>query len=281
MNLGHCLCRIDDLTSQNGILHQHLESISSQATQIRQAATNPATANVADGDTSLSGQASDELHEVIKYLRREKEIVDLQMELNKQECARLRQSLEHANRTLDETRVQLAEERARGADAASSATQHAELLEKINQLSILRESNATLRDEAERSVRRAASLEQQLTAATAELDPLREQLRTAHVELEACQAQLRLVQEDNARWQARTQQILQKYDRIDPAELQRLEERAKAAEEALEKQKQEASKELDTIKEEAAKTLEQVQAQVEEQKKLVRDFVSFQSFRKR
>lgn len=249
-----------ELRSQNEALHKHLETLRSQASEIRQAAStsssSAATAGLAEGGASSSSSSAgnEELHEVIKYLRREKEIVDLQVELREQECARLRQSVEHTQRSLDEARIQLAEERDRNASATTSAQQHEELMDKINQLSILRESNATLRDETERAQRKVSLLETQLSSTKAELDPIKEQLRIAQVELEASQGQLRLTQEDNKRWQARAQSILQQYNRIDPEDLKRLEERAQAAEKVVEEQKVQLDAKANDVEEQAKAT---------------------------
>lgn len=222
--------RLTDLNEQNRILHEHLEKLTTQVAQIRQTSggENPSAAEAADGDASFSAAPTDELQEVVRYLRREREIADLQVDLNKQEASRLRQSLEHVNRTLEETRLQLADERQRNASSGGpgAAKQHDDLLEKINQLSILRESNATLRDETEKAQRKANQLQTQLNLAQSEAEPLKEQVKSAQNELSAAQGQLRIVQEDNQRWQARAQSILAQYDRVDPEEVKRLEEKA-------------------------------------------------------
>jgi nucleoprotein TPR len=55
-------------------------------------------------DTKLS-----ELRSVVAYLRKEKEIVDLQLELSKQESTRLRSQIDHLQQTLTETRRTLSE----------------------------------------------------------------------------------------------------------------------------------------------------------------------------
>lgn len=233
---------IQEVRGQNEALHKHLESLQAQAKSIRQATGVSESAGIEQaanvGDVSITSQSdNEELHEVIRYLRREKEIVDLQVELREQECARLRQSVEHTQRSLDEARMQLSQEREQNAGANASAKQHEELMEKINQLSILRESNSTLRDETERGQRKVQTLEAKVESLTRELDPIREELRIKTVELEACQNQLRLSQEDKKRWQGRTQSILQQYNRIDPDELKKLQEQKDAAEKALEELK--------------------------------------------
>ena len=241
---------IVELRGQNDALHRHLEALQNQTKEIRQAA---AAAQPDIGDSSFSQSGNEELHEVIKYLRSEKKIVDLQVEVREQECARLRQSVEHMQRSLDEVRLQLSKERTNNAGASASAKQHEELMEKINQLSILRESNTTLRDESERSLRKVQALESQVDALTTEVLPLREDLRVKKVELEASENQLRLSQEDNKRWQGRTQSILQQYNRIDPEDLKKLQEKKEEAEKEVEEQKRvlaEKEKEVQTAREE-------------------------------
>lgn len=57
-----------------------------------------------DADTKLS-----ELRSVVAYLRKEKEIVDLQLELSKQENLRLKTQIDHLVQNLEETRKTLSE----------------------------------------------------------------------------------------------------------------------------------------------------------------------------
>ena len=162
------------------------------------------------------------LREVIKYLRREKEIVDIKHEMLQQENRRLKQQLDRTITDLDETRVLLMSEREKEASAATTSAQHQELLAKINELNLLRESNVTLRNENERNTRRAAELETKVSQLTSQLSPLEERVRVLQAEMESKDDQMRLLTEDNERWKNRNQQILQKYERIDPVELQNL-----------------------------------------------------------
>ncbi|KAF9468627.1 TPR/MLP1/MLP2-like protein-domain-containing protein [Collybia nuda] len=213
--------RCQDLSSQNTILHQHLESVSSQANRIKVAVTSAATEGEVGGQGDEATQLS-ELGAVVTYLRKEKEIGELQLELSKQETARLKAQIDHLSQSLDETRTTLSEERERAVETAASAVQHAELLERINQLNILRESNATLRADCESHAKKARDLETKLQQVSQELDPAKEQARIAQAELEASKSQLQRQQEENRRWQERNSQLLTKYDRIDPAEVQSL-----------------------------------------------------------
>ena len=58
-----------------------------------------------DGDDVDSRMA--ELRSMVAYLRKEKEIVDPQLELSKQESARQRTQIEHLSQALEETRTTL------------------------------------------------------------------------------------------------------------------------------------------------------------------------------
>ncbi|KAH9936573.1 uncharacterized protein B0H18DRAFT_974482 [Fomitopsis serialis] len=226
--------RCKELNTQNTLLHQHLESVSSQAARIRQAAdtSDPTPGEADDTDAKVS-----ELRSVVAYLRREKEIVELQLELSKQENARLKTHVEHLSHNLEETRKSLSEERERAVEAASSEAQHAELVERINQLTILRESNATLRADCESHAKRARELDVKLRQLSSELDPTKEQLRVTQAELEAKDQQISRLEDESRRWKERNSQLLSKYDRIDPAEVQSLKDeidRIKAAKEDME-----------------------------------------------
>ncbi|KAI6016240.1 TPR/MLP1/MLP2-like protein-domain-containing protein [Pisolithus marmoratus] len=231
--------RYDDLSAQKALLYQHLDTVSSQAARIRQVA-NSSTENTSD-EADANGDSDvklAELRAVIGYLRKEKEIVDLQLELCKQENVRLKGQIDHLTRSLQEARNTLSEERERTIQAATSDAQHAEMLERINQLNILRESNATLRADCETYAKRARDLDARLKALSTELEPAKEEARVARAELQARDAQIVLLEGECKRWQERNTQLLSKYDRIDPAEVQSLKDEI----DALKAQKAEVEK---------------------------------------
>ena len=102
--------------------------------------------------------------------------------------------------------------------------QHQELLEKLNSLNVLRESNATLRDTSDRHVQRAKRLEAEVLQLQAQLNPLQARVRALEAEVEANGREVKILETDNARWKERMQEVLQKQNRIDPAEFEALKE---------------------------------------------------------
>lgn len=84
------------------------------------------------------------------------------------------------------------------------------MLERINQLNILRESNVTLRADCEAYSKRSRELDAKLKALSAELEPAKEQARVTRAELQARNAQITLLESESKRWQERNAQLLSK-----------------------------------------------------------------------
>lgn len=113
------LDRSDELKEQNSILAQHLENATASAAKLHarhSTAGNASEGGGSDAETLEAIEAShsssvDQLREVIRYLRREKDIIELQLGISAQEAARLRQQLDFTSRTLEESRQALQEVR--------------------------------------------------------------------------------------------------------------------------------------------------------------------------
>lgn len=91
-----------------------------------------------------------------------------------------------------------------------SSADHSELVERINQLNILRESNATLRAESELNARKAQHLEAQVSALTAELEPAKEEARVSRALLEEKDKTVVRLEYENGQWKERNRQLLTK-----------------------------------------------------------------------
>lgn len=100
-------------------------------------------------------------------------------------------------------------------------------------------------------MRKVATLDGRLRAALAQLDPLREQVQTLQAEVESKEHNLKLLEEDNDRWKNRNQQILSKYERIDPEELQVLKDEIETIKEFLAAMEKERDTALVRVAEEA------------------------------
>jgi len=62
-----------------------------------------------EGEGDSPDSKLSELRSVVGWLRKEKEIVELQLELGKQETARLKTQVDHLSQSLDQARATLSE----------------------------------------------------------------------------------------------------------------------------------------------------------------------------
>jgi nucleoprotein TPR len=138
----------------------------------------------------------------------------------------------------------------------------------MNQLNILRESNVTLRTECESASKKARDLEARLKQLSQELEPAKEEARAAQAELNVTKIQMERLDGEVRRWQERNTQLLSKvrcgldealesadilqltkYERIDPAEVQALNDeiaRLKAEAASAEAKKKEAESDAES-----------------------------------
>ncbi|EER44027.1 filament-forming protein [Histoplasma capsulatum H143] len=225
--------RREEVANQNTLLHQQLENITRQISTLqRDKESMPEEADEAgSSSSSLEG-----LQEVIKFLRREKEIVDVQYHLSTQEAKRLRQQLDYAQSQLDDTRLKLEQQRRAEADSEHNMLNHKKLMDTLNELNLFRESSVTLRNQAKQAEAALAEKSADVEELTQRIGPLETRIRELENIVETKDGEFKLLQEDRDRWQQRTQNILQKYDRVDPVEMEALKEKLAA----LEKERNEA-----------------------------------------
>ena len=218
--------RREEATQQNTLLHGQLESLTQQIGALQRGRT----ATEEDNNPATSGSELERMQEVIKYLRKEKEIVDVQFHLSSQEAKRLRQQYDFSQSQLDDLRLKLDQQSRVSADSDRNAMSHSELMKSVNELNILRESNVTLRAESRQAQQSLTERNSRVEQLEAQIHPL--QARVAELEhlVELRDGEYKLLEEDRNHWQQRTQNILSKYDRVDPAELEAMKEKLSALE---------------------------------------------------
>ncbi|KAK6454786.1 uncharacterized protein RJT20DRAFT_98178 [Scheffersomyces xylosifermentans] len=148
---------------------------------------------------NLDSNSSDELREVISFLRREKGAVEAKVIVLSEENKRLQQHLEQLNSEFAVTKSEFAKISATAIDLNVSSKEQSRLSEQIEQLSILRESNSTLRHENKINVERLNELNVQLQQAQSELEPLRARIEELTTEVEIGNQKLKLIEEENER----------------------------------------------------------------------------------
>jgi nucleoprotein TPR len=212
--------RCAELTVQNNNLRSYLDSAAASIRRISGSETETKSSE----NATITQDAAQKLQVVNQDLRNETIRLRSQLDLKESETRRLTLQLNQTERQLAECRSLLMEERRRQDEMLKTEAQHNELMEKVNQLNILRESNAALRADNERARQRITQLEAALAEVENQLEPLRLRNNELSADIEARDMEIRLLKEDNQHWKDRTQQILQTYKRIDPYEHDKLQE---------------------------------------------------------
>jgi len=217
----------EGLTSQNNRLLQQLDDFSSQITKLK---TRKDTEQNEESVDATPSSSFENMQEVVKYLRCEKEIIEVQYSLSENEGKRLKQQLDYTQSQLDETRLRLNQQRRLEQESERTSLNHNKLMETINELSTFRESNVTLRNETRQAQASLALKSQRVEELLAQVEPLQAEVQELKFRVETQTGEATLLREDRERWQQRTQDILQKYDRIDPAEMEELKNRLQTLE---------------------------------------------------
>lgn len=219
--LSELRARRDDADKQNKILHEQLQSVQTQVASIQRArdSANESMEAIAAQPTSTS---EDGLREISNYLRREKDILEVQYDMQLREAKRLQETLNYTQSQLDETKLKLEQERQSQANSDRSTMSHKDLMEKLEQLNLFRESNAALRTEKRQ-------LETQLNEKTAKVSELEEkiaplgaQIEELNSQIEHKEAEINQIRTDRDYWQKRSEDIIAKHGRADPAEVEEL-----------------------------------------------------------
>ncbi|CAG8756306.1 18933_t:CDS:2, partial [Acaulospora morrowiae] len=165
-----------------------------------------------------------------------------QKEIFAQQAERFKAQFELAQKSLDETRELLVQERERAKNSESFEQQQAELLEKRTQMKILDESNQTLRAEKEKLEQQVTTLQSSLKKSEEDIQTFEAQIQSLNLDRDSALQEVNILKQDNERWKNRFQTILQKYGISDPAELQTLKDNLKSASEERDKLKLDMAK---------------------------------------
>ena len=214
--------RREDVNAQNKLLHQQLEGLTAQVAALQQSRSG----GTEDGHEAMSpvdvGDALEGLRELNSYLRREKEILEVQYDLKSQESKRLQQQVEYTQSQLDEARLKLDQERTQSAQSGRMSMTHQDLMEKLNELNLYRESSAALRNENTQLKEQILEKNKRVEEMEAKMQPLAAEIDNLTTQKSYLEEEMKQIQEDRDRWQKRTEGILTKYGRVDPAEMESL-----------------------------------------------------------
>lgn len=223
--------RLADLDKQNAALHNQIQELSNKLfLNISQPIedTSMLAASTGDGDTSMNRsmvgdeeKPSEQLLQVIKYLRKEKDIAVAKFDILRSENIRLKSEMQLMQKRLDEAVETSITQPDNPANALNSA-RHEELLRKVETLNAITDSNRILREERDQLSVKFTALQERVTKVEDELIPLQEKNRELEGRSDALATENLSLKTEATRWRQRANTLLERSNKNSPDDFKRL-----------------------------------------------------------
>ncbi|XP_047443060.1 translocated promoter region b, nuclear basket protein [Mugil cephalus] len=211
--------RYEELQKQNTLLHEQIQTISRKMADNLQQTASESSMNIS---LTEEGKSQDQLLEILRFVRREKEISESRFEVAQGESLRYRLRMEHLERELKEVQDNLSSARERMQVTAKTLEQHDELMKKTETMSILMETNKILRDEKNKLEMELQQTQAKVQKLESDIMPMQQANSELSEKTSMLQADKKLLEEEIKRWKARTQHLVSQQKDSDPEEYKRL-----------------------------------------------------------
>ncbi|TRY56833.1 hypothetical protein DNTS_004104 [Danionella cerebrum] len=201
--------RSEELQKQNTMLHEQMDNLSKMS-----ASTQAGTKTESNLNISLNeeGKSHEQILDILRYVRREKEIAETRLEVAEVETLRYKQRMEYMEGELKEQQDSLNAEREKIQVTTQTLAKQEEMLKRMESMTALTETNKMLKNEKNRLEHELQQMQSKATVLICKLEADIKPLQDSNAELSEkngmLQAEKRLLEEDVKRLTARTQQLL-------------------------------------------------------------------------
>ncbi|XP_077462726.1 translocated promoter region b, nuclear basket protein isoform X2 [Stigmatopora argus] len=211
--------RFEELQKQNALLHEQIQAMSSKMAESLQRAASDNPLNIS---LTEEGKSQEQLLEILRFVRREKEIAESRYEFAQGESLRHRLRVECLEQELKEVQDSLSSSRERMQVTAKTLAQHDDLMKKTETMSILMETNKMLRDDKDRLEKELQQTQAKVQKLESEVLPLKQANTELSEKSGMLQLEKKILDEELKRWKARTQHLVCQQKDSDPDEYKRL-----------------------------------------------------------
>lgn len=269
--------RIEDLDTQNALLHNQIQELSDRAAVMQSQQTK--ISGRESPDTSLEAinksfnsmdedsNSVEQLLRVMKYLRREKDLALAKSDVLRAENLRLKSQTDVMEKRFKESEALLNSEREKSEIDVVTTSKHAELLRKVETLNAITDSNRILREERDSLSVKVNELTARVNALSEEVVPLRDISRDLTAKTEALTEENTSLKGEATRWRQRANTLLERANKASPEDWRRLQTERENLSKLLTSERETHAKrteEFNQMKTEKAKLEEQL-AQLQKQ----------------
>uniref|UniRef100_A0A673I8T5 Nucleoprotein TPR n=1 Tax=Sinocyclocheilus rhinocerous TaxID=307959 RepID=A0A673I8T5_9TELE len=240
----------EELQKQNTMLHDQMENLSSKII----ASTQQQTARESSLNISLNeeGKSHEQILDILRFVRREKEIAETRLEVAEVETLRYKQRMEYLEGELKELQDSLNVEREKLQVTTKTLAQQEDIMKRMESMSALTETNKMLKNEKNRLEHELQQTQAKMRKLEADIKPLQDSNAELSEKSGMLQAEKRLLEEDVKRLKTRTQQLLSQQKDSDQEESKKLH----SEREAHLKRIQQLTEETGKLKNEVARSVQ-------------------------
>merc|ERR1739838_317658 len=172
--------------------------------------------------TEDEARTSDQLREILKYLRRERDVANQKQEVAQAEVDRITAQKDILEKQVENLNNSLSQEREKSQTSMASAGKYGELMRKVHTVDALADSNRVLREEkdslklkADEAVSRQDSLEKQI-------QPMQEKIREHVNRIESLMVDKKSLDTEKGMYKKRTQELVEKLNKAKPEDFVKL-----------------------------------------------------------
>uniref|UniRef100_A0A182U8L4 Nucleoprotein TPR n=1 Tax=Anopheles melas TaxID=34690 RepID=A0A182U8L4_9DIPT len=231
--------QLNSLNSQNAALHDQIQSLSTrfsisaavlnQSAVLSESAANPDD-SMGGADASILNrslndeekQSLEQMLQIIKYLRKEKDIAVARFDVLRSENVRIQSEFMMLQKNFDESQAELKQMRENVDTETVTAAKHDEILRKLDTYNALTDSNRVLREERDGLNQKVRELSQRLLDAEDKLFPLEEKVRELTVKLESSTNENTTLRMDVARQRQRMTTLVERSSKTNSDDWKRM-----------------------------------------------------------
>lgn len=284
--------RLVDLDSQNSVLHDQIQELSTKLSinsalnetgggggdhDMNESVPDSSLINRSIKEEDIDNRSSEQLLQIIKYLRKEKDISVAKVDIIRTENIRLECEFNMAKKKLEETINELQGERTKSETGILTTMKHNELLRKVETLNAITDSNRSLREERDLLLQKIKTVTERISAVEDELVPLQEKNRELTLKTDTMQVENTSLRVEATRWRQRANLLVERSNKTSPEDFKRLQSEREALAKMLTNEKEmnkKLTEELNSIRTEKTRLDAELHSIQDDNKRFTEEFAA-------
>lgn len=204
--------QVTELRHQNSLLHDQFESFNTQ--QILNQSKNLNDSVGSDVDTTLENESKSHLLQIIKYLRKDRDLHGRKFDSMREENLKIRSELDSAQVSI----IELKKSQTKSNDEfqnSSNSSLHFEMVNQLETLNTISMSNTLLREERDKNLNNIKKLTEKLKELEDKIELLQKTNDDLTKRINSIVTEKNCLQNECNRWKSRTSSLLEKSNKTE------------------------------------------------------------------